>query len=1050
MKTWITPAATFLASLWCTLTPAATRTWLGGQPGNSWHDPSNWDAGIVPGAFDNVVVAQASGNLVVTTDATVANLSLAAGTSLTVAGPNARLRASGTVILNGSALRSEDGGQVDFPQADSLEAGLISIHGTGSISVPSLRQFNNSSVELTDGGFWAMPAGVTNLSFQPYLGSTRGGPIQVSGVGSHFDGRSLLALTLVPGGGGGQNDGANFTVNEQGEVDLSRLVRLIVTSGNVALASITVSSNAVIRLDSLEFIGGSGNGPGIAFRVEARAFEIPHLEEIGTLTKFTLAEQGSLRLPKLLRAKDSVFIIPSGARLEAELLADLTACAVELDGSGEITAPNLRNIDNSRFSVTGGAQLEIPAKVTSYFWEGEQVHPSNRSTAALFSATGTSSRIIAPGLETITANNSVHLLQPSLVASDQGLVDLPNLQRITANLVAYFDQKGTFEIRATGGADVRIPKLAEVLGSGPCGHVNCSTKGILFDLGTPFVELAMLEDIRIPSEFRLPTNGVLRIPISELLDARVTVPEGGKFDAPLLRKFLGGSMSLSGSASFAADNLSDLSGTHIAVRAGARYSIPDVITNLDTSLIASEFYLDENWLFADGPGSQINGSSVRSLKGHGKIEANAGGMVRLPGVVRIDSVNGLAIDFATTDGGLTTLDSLVEVGESDMGLGTRFWPSGDLTLNNLRSFDGGAFYMKEGRQLSLPSLTKLQHVLLPIRIDSRVVAPQLSLASDCRIEMDRFTIFQVGSLRLKGGQLNGVGMVDGSVVNQGTVQPGNPFGEPYGVLTITGDFSQVPNETSPTDSSGTLLVVVGGRTAKGFLDVQGRASLGGRLKVELRDNYDPRAGVTNEIAHWGNATGGIWSLVGAGYGPGLEFQLKYTPSTMQLVTASAAAPTVLSMAPSRRIARPLASFDIAFSEVLDPTSFRNTGLALFGPDGQLVAMDEPVQVGQVIWRIGFPVQTNAGPYEITVLPTVRDAAGNAMATPFVHRLEVTPPDLGPGTPPTISRENGQLLVEFEGALESSSSVLGPWIPVPAASSPYRVSPESTAVFFRAW
>ena len=60
---------------------------------------------------------------------------------------------------------------------------------------------------------------------------------------------------------------------------------------------------------------------------------------------------------------------------------------------------------------------------------------------------------------------------------------------------------------------------------------------------------------------------------------------------------------------------------------------------------------------------------------------------------------------------------------------------------------------------------------------------------------------------------------------------------------------------------------------------------------------------------------------------------------------------------------------------------------------------------------------------------------------------ITPPGTGEGKVNSISVQNGQVVVQFEGTLKSSDSVTGPYTTVEGASSPYFIDPVKAAGFY---
>ena len=105
-----------------------------------------------------------------------------------------------------------------------------------------------------------------------------------------------------------------------------------------------------------------------------------------------------------------------------------------------------------------------------------------------------------------------------------------------------------------------------------------------------------------------------------------------------------------------------------------------------------------------------------------------------------------------------------------------------------------------------------------------------------------------------GGSLLGSGSVQGNVINQGTVAPGNS----PGILTVDGNYSQ---------SSGAALVIEVAGTTPGdefdVLNITGDASLavGSTLLVQFIDDFVPQSGDTFEFLAVGGELSGAFSTV---------------------------------------------------------------------------------------------------------------------------------------------------------------------------------------------
>ena len=133
------------------------------------------------------------------------------------------------------------------------------------------------------------------------------------------------------------------------------------------------------------------------------------------------------------------------------------------------------------------------------------------------------------------------------------------------------------------------------------------------------------------------------------------------------------------------------------------------------------------------------------------------------------------------------------------------------------------------------------------------------------------TTLAAASTTLNGGTLDGTGTVAGPVENSsGTLAPGSPVG----VLTITGNYSQV---------GGTLAINVDGTTGgSGYsqLNVVGTTSLGGDLSLTDGGGFIPEPGDTFEIV--GNSVasqGGAFALTGTGAG---SYFAVYSPTNVTL------------------------------------------------------------------------------------------------------------------------------------------------------------------------
>jgi T5SS/PEP-CTERM-associated repeat protein len=129
------------------------------------------------------------------------------------------------------------------------------------------------------------------------------------------------------------------------------------------------------------------------------------------------------------------------------------------------------------------------------------------------------------------------------------------------------------------------------------------------------------------------------------------------------------------------------------------------------------------------------------------------------------------------------------------------------------------------------------------------------------------------------GSLAGSGTIDGNLLNQGSVSPGNS----PGVLTIDGAYDQSP--------SGALLIEIGG-TVKGTqydsLDISQNAMLGGSLNVSLVNGFSPAVGNAFEVLTAdAGASGTFTSQVLPALAGGLSWSVVYGSNLVLLQVTSA-------------------------------------------------------------------------------------------------------------------------------------------------------------------
>jgi len=111
-----------------------------------------------------------------------------------------------------------------------------------------------------------------------------------------------------------------------------------------------------------------------------------------------------------------------------------------------------------------------------------------------------------------------------------------------------------------------------------------------------------------------------------------------------------------------------------------------------------------------------------------------------------------------------------------------------------------------------------------------------------------------GTIRIKeGGKLDGIGTIDGDVINEGLVAPGNS----PGAITILGNYTQT--------SSGTFQQEIGGTIAGTTYDkmaVYGTSSLAGTLNLVMWNGYVPLAGQSFQFMNYYSYLGNFTTING--------------------------------------------------------------------------------------------------------------------------------------------------------------------------------------------
>ena len=192
----------------------AAGSWLG-FTSTDFNTASNWAANAVPSSSDNITVTTASNYPVLAGNTTVANLNLASGTTLDIAGNTLTLNGtvSGTGSLvgsNTSKLTLTNSGSIGTIYLDQTTSADVStttgtnalqnlvVSGGGSVTLGNkVNLFNRLSVSsgtLATGGNLVLRSTATNTAYVDQVGGTISGQVTVERY-IHKQGRGWRALT---------------------------------------------------------------------------------------------------------------------------------------------------------------------------------------------------------------------------------------------------------------------------------------------------------------------------------------------------------------------------------------------------------------------------------------------------------------------------------------------------------------------------------------------------------------------------------------------------------------------------------------------------------------------------------------------------------------------------------------------------------------------------------------------------------------------------------------------------------------------------------------
>ena len=280
-------------------------------------------------------------------------------------------------------------------------------------------------------------------------------------------------------------------------------------------------------------------------------------------------------------------------------------------------------------------------------------------------------------------------------------------------------------------------------------------------------------------------------------------------------------------------------GTILTQNASALGTGPLAFGNGTTLQVQNPLNVNGNWTVFPGSAT-VNGGAVQTLGdftlgGGGTLIANAN--FNVPGVASVNS-SGLVVNNQFTVGGGIDLNG-----------------SSEAIINGV---------------LTSP-IVNVNNVSSLIVNNPGTVAANVSVAQSAQLAL-------FGTIRgnvTNAGLFHGTGVVNGNVVNNGSLAPGASPGE----LTVNGNYTQ--------NASGTLRIEVAGRSSGQFdlLTVTGHASLAGTLQLVRVGGFKLRVGDRITFLTAGNGVSGTFDAVENDFattGTILKGELLFLPNAVLL------------------------------------------------------------------------------------------------------------------------------------------------------------------------
>ena len=169
----------------------------------------------------------------------------------------------------------------------------------------------------------------------------------------------------------------------------------------------------------------------------------------------------------------------------------------------------------------------------------------------------------------------------------------------------------------------------------------------------------------------------------------------------------------------------------------------------------------------------------------------------------------------------------------------------------------GRLTLRQGHQLTtVAGLENAGQISLESGSRLAVSGAYRQTGGQTRLQGGRLTS-NAGSVSILGGELSGMGTIDGSLTNQGAIATDGTAG----TLSILGGYTQT--------ATGVLNLELGGTNRYDQLQISGTATLDGRLNIRTLTGFAPQVGDSFKVLDFGSVSGRFAAINGLELGGGL-------------------------------------------------------------------------------------------------------------------------------------------------------------------------------------